>query len=169
MNDVIQSAGGIVYFLEKDNEPRYLIIKRLALSNKIERVAPKGKIQANEKIENTVLREVSEEAGIPINQMTLKQKVGITQLRNTGNIKGHMNKDVTYFLVEYAGNPADVQVEPVEGYIGVYKRATIQEVLALIYYKDIREIFRESYQINRHKKEKSDARKEFMDKYLDDN
>jgi len=76
-----------VYYLDKDGEPRYLLIKRLAVSKKIERVAPKGKVQQGESIQNTALREVSEEAGIPINQLKLKQELGTTQLRNTENIK----------------------------------------------------------------------------------
>jgi 8-oxo-dGTP pyrophosphatase MutT (NUDIX family) len=41
----------------------------------VERVAPKGKIQGNEDMQNTALREVSEETGIPINQMRIKQKI----------------------------------------------------------------------------------------------
>ncbi|MEI8009261.1 MAG: NUDIX domain-containing protein [bacterium] len=50
-------------------------MKRHALSGKIERVAPKGKIQGNEDIQKTALREVSEETGIPINQMRIKQQL----------------------------------------------------------------------------------------------
>lgn len=64
-----------MYYIASDGEPRYLLIKRHALSGKIERVAPKGKIQGNENIEKAALREVSEETGIPINQMKLKQKI----------------------------------------------------------------------------------------------
>lgn len=75
MTEVVQSAGGIVYYLAPDGEPRYLLIKRHALSGKIERVAPKGKIQAGEKIEEAALREVSEECGIPVDHLILKQKV----------------------------------------------------------------------------------------------
>ncbi len=40
-NEIIQSAGGIIYFIDQDNEPRFLIIKRQARTKKIERVAPK--------------------------------------------------------------------------------------------------------------------------------
>ncbi len=75
MSEIVQSAGGIVYYLAPDGEPRYLLIKRHALSGKIERVAPKGKIQAGEKIEETALREVSEECGIPQTLLKLRQKV----------------------------------------------------------------------------------------------
>jgi len=52
-----------------------LLIKRHALSGKIERVAPKGKIQGSEETTKAALREVSEETGIPINQMKIKQQL----------------------------------------------------------------------------------------------
>ena len=61
MAHVIQSAGGIVYYLGADKEPRYLLIKRHAMSGKIERVAPKGKVQQGETPEQAALREVGEE------------------------------------------------------------------------------------------------------------
>lgn len=75
MAEVVQSAGGILYYIDSQGEPRYLLIKRLALSGKIERNCPKGKIQAGEKIEEAALREVSEECGIPLDQLQLKQKI----------------------------------------------------------------------------------------------
>jgi hypothetical protein len=40
-----------------------------------------------------------------------------------------MDKDVTYFLVEYTGDPQKVRVEDGGGFIGVFKRATITEIL----------------------------------------
>jgi len=45
MNKLVKSAGGIIYYYDKNNDIRFLLIKRHALSGKIERVAPKGKIQ----------------------------------------------------------------------------------------------------------------------------
>jgi 8-oxo-dGTP pyrophosphatase MutT (NUDIX family) len=72
MGDIIQSAGGIVYYLASDGSPRYLLIKRHALSGKIEWVSPKGKLQGKESLEQAALREVSEETGLPINQLRLK-------------------------------------------------------------------------------------------------
>jgi len=41
MTDIVQSAGWIIYYLDNEWEPRYLLIKRHALSWKIEWVAPK--------------------------------------------------------------------------------------------------------------------------------
>ncbi|MFA7717286.1 MAG: NUDIX domain-containing protein [Candidatus Absconditabacterales bacterium] len=162
MGEIIQSAGGIVYYIAPDGEPRYLLIKRHALSGKIERVAPKGKIQAGEDIQQTALREVSEETGIPINQMKIKQKVGVTQLRNTEHQKGQMDKDVTYFLVQYFGNPDVVKIENIEGYIGIYKWSTLSEVLGLIYYQDIRELIRKCHTLINENKKISDIKQNFI-------
>lgn len=71
MVTIVQSAGGIVYYIHADGNPRYLLMKRYAVSKRIERVAPKGKIEPGESIEEAALREISEEAGIPINKMRL--------------------------------------------------------------------------------------------------
>lgn len=164
MWEIIQSAWGIVYYIAADGEPRYLLIKRHALSWKIERVAPKGKIQENEDVQKAALREVSEETGIPINQMRMKQKIGTTQLRNTERIKGQMNKDVTYFLIEYTGNPSVVNIENIEGYIGIYKWASLIEVLGLMYYQDIRELIRKAHSTIQESKKISNIKQDFMDK-----
>ena len=163
MWDIIQSAWGIVYYID-NGEPRYLLIKRLALSKKIERVAPKGKIQAWETIEKAATREVSEETGIPINQLRLKQQLGTTQLRNTENIKGQMDKDVTYFLMEFVGNPDVVDVHEKEWYIGIHKWATLNEVLGLIYYNDIRELIRKSYIVIKQDQKNNSIKKQFLQK-----
>ncbi len=164
MSPIIQSAWWIVYYVAQDWEPRYLLIKRHALSGKIERVAPKGKIQWNEDVQKTALREVSEETGIPINQMRIKQQLGKTQLRNTENQKGQMDKDVTYFLMEYTGNPDFVKIERAEGYIGIHKRCTLNEILALIYYQDIRELIRKSYAMIKDGQKNMDIKKDFMNR-----
>ena len=109
------------------------------------------------------MREVSEETGIPINQMKIKQKMGVTQLRNTENIKGQMDKDVTYFLIQYFGDPQMVRIENVEGYIGIYKWANLQEVLALIYYQDIREIIRKCHMLIQENQKNSTIKQHFID------
>jgi len=164
MWDIIQSAGGLIYYIWADQEPRYLIIKRYALSKKIERIAPKGKIQAWEKPELAALREVSEETWIPINQIKIKAEIWKTQLRSSESWKWQMDKDVTYFLMEYSWDPHTVEIQKDEGYIGVYKRATMDEVLWLVYYKDIRELFRDTYHIIKGYQKKNDIKKDFMDK-----
>lgn len=163
MAAVIQSAWGIVYYLDKQHEPLYLLIKRHALSGKIEWVAPKGKIQANESIENTALREVSEETKIPINQLRLKQHLGVTQIRNFEN-KWPLDKDVTYFLMEFLWDPSVVSIDQIEWYVGIHKWANLQEILWLIYYQDIRELIRQSYIIIKQQQKNSTVKKAFLDK-----
>ena len=163
MADVIQSAGGIVYYLDKDHEPHYLLIKRHALSGKIEWVAPKGKIQGDEAIEKTALREVSEETAIPINQLKLKQNLGVTQIRNLEH-RWPLDKDVTYFLMEFIGDPGVVSIDQIEGYVGIHKWATLQEVLGLIYYQDIRELMRKSHHLILQQKKNTSVKEAFLAK-----
>lgn len=164
MWDIIQSVWGIVYYLTPDGEPKYLLIKRHALSGKVERVAPKGKIQGNEDMQNTALREVSEETGIPINQMRIKQKIWTTQLRNTDHIKWHMDKDVTYFLIQYFGDTDAVKIENVEWYVWVSKWASLVDVLGLIYYQDIRELIRKAHSMIQEGQKINSIKKDFIDK-----
>lgn len=144
---IIQSAWGIVYYMAADGQPRYLLIKRHAMSGKIEWVAPKGKLQKGETPEQGAVREVSEEAGLSTEKLFIRQKIGSTSLRSTENQKGWMDKDVTYFLMSYDGDPSAVRIQTGEGYLGIYKWASIDEVLGLIYYQNMRELFRQTYNI----------------------
>jgi len=164
MEEIVQSAGGIIYYLAKDGDPRYLLIKRHALSGKIERVAPKGKIQEGENEKQAALREIWEETSLSLDKLMVKQFLGTTSLRSNETKRGHLNKDVTYFLMEYKGNPEDVRVIEGEGYIGVYKRATIQEVINLIYYEDIRELIRSSYFLVKQDQKVQNAKQELLKK-----
>lgn len=144
-NGVIQSAGWVVYYLAEDNEPRYLLIKRQALSKKIERVCPKGKIQVGEKPEDAAMREASEEAGMILNKLTIIADLGVVSIRTDDPSIGNLNKDTRYFLMLYSGDPTKLKIIDGEWYIGTYKRCTLQEVLALIFYPDMRETVRKSY------------------------
>lgn len=164
MVNIIQSAGWIVYYIANDGEPRYLLIKRYAISKKIERVAPKGKIESGESIEDAALREISEEAGIPINSMKLGAKLWVTELRSDESHKWQLNKDTTYFLVEYTGDPDLVSIEDGGGFTWVYMRATIKQVINLIYYQDIRELFRKAYHLLKNKNHTNKVKQDFMQK-----
>ncbi len=144
--NIIQSAGGIVYKLDSTGEPKYLLIKRYALSKKIEWVCPKWKLEKGETAKEAALREVVEEAWLPKKNIRIFHKLWVTKLRNTRNVKGMMNKDTTYFLMEYKGDTTDVDLEDSGGFIGIYKWATFNEVLGLIYYQDIRELIRKAHQ-----------------------
>ena len=130
MKEIVQSAGWIVYYLDKDGEPRYLIIKRHALSGKIERVAPKW----------------------------------TTSLRSSETKLWHLDKDVTYFLMKFTGDPNSVKLIEGEWYIWVYKRATIEEALWLMYYADIRELVRKSYFSIKEEKKNQWVKANFFDK-----
>lgn len=164
MAEVVQSAGGIVYYIAPDGEPRYLLIKRHALSGKIEWVSPKGKIQLGEKVEEAALREVSEECWIPIPFLRLKQKVWMTSLRSSETKKGHLDKDVTYFLMKYDGDPSAIKITDGEWYIGIYKWADIQQVLGLLYYEDIRELIRKSYLMIKEERKYRSVQQDFLKK-----
>ena len=138
---VIQSAGWIIYYIDGKGTPRFLIIKRHAMSGKIERVAPKWKIQKTESPQQAAVREVSEEVWISPDMLVIQSRIWSTSLRSSAEVKWWMDKDVTYFLMHYHWEPANVRVQPVEGYLWIFKWATLDEVLWLIYYKNMREIF----------------------------
>ncbi len=162
MTEIIQSAWGIVYYIS-DDWPRYLLIKRHAKSGKIEWVAPKGKIQQWESTETAALREIWEETWLPINNLLLKQKVWTTQLRSAD---GHwtLNKDVTYFLVEYSGDPSSVQIFDGEWYLGVYMRASISTIIELLYYPDMRELIRTAHLSITKQDKRSQIKEDFLKK-----
>lgn len=164
MVKLIKSAGGIIYYHDKDGDVRFLLIKRHALSGKIERVAPKWKIQSWETEEKAALREVSEETGIPLNLLMVRQKVGTAMITGLEDKQGKFEKEVTYFLMKYDWDPDLVDIQLVEWYLWTYKRATIADVLNLIYYADIRELFRKWFNMLKEQKKKNDVKKDFMKK-----
>lgn len=144
----VQSAGGVVYYIDKEiNEPRFLLLKRHALSKKIERIAPKGKIQNGELPEQAALREIEEEVGLRKEYLQVKQVLDTLSLQLYNNQwKLWVDKDITYFLMHYSGDPSDVKVIDGEWFTGVYKWARLEELLILIEYRDLRELFRQAYQ-----------------------
>ena len=142
---MIQSIGGIVYQII-NNEPIFFIMKRRAMSGKIEWVAPKGKIENNEKPEFTCVREISEETKMDINLLSIKTKLeGEVELKSMNFGKGTIDKTINYYLVEYAGAPDSVNVIDEEGLTGMYKRCTMKDIMTLVPYKDLRAVFREAY------------------------
>ena len=162
-SEIQQSAGGVIYYMAADNEPRYLLIKRQAMSKKIERVCPKGKVEAGETFEDAALREVSEETGLILNQLSIIEKLGVTSIRSTETTKWNLNKDMTFFLMYYVGDPDKITLIEGEWYIGVYKRCTLQEVMALIYYPDLRELIRQSYLTIKKDVKQDTIKKKFLD------
>lgn len=96
--------------------------------------------------------------------MTLRQEIGKTHLRSTDSDSGGMNKDVTYYLVEYTGDPDMVKIIHGEGYLGFYKWATIREVLELLYYQDMRELIRQADKIIGKQDSSSKIKQDFLKK-----
>ncbi|MDO4714545.1 MAG: hypothetical protein Q4B28_08155 [bacterium] len=88
----------------------------------------------------------------------------MTSLRSSETKRGHLNKDVTYFLMKYLGDPTQIRITDSEGYIGVYKRAKIQEVLGLLYYEDIRELIRKAYFFLQDEAKNQGVKKAFLQK-----
>lgn len=143
----VQSAWGVVYHIDKKSgEYRYLLVKRFALSKKIERIAPKWKIHPAETPEQAALREIHEETGLSVQNLQIKQLLDTVSLQlytDAGELG--VDKDITYYLVKYDGDPLAVKIADTEGFLWMYKWATIQEVLSLVIYKDLREVFRKAH------------------------
>ncbi len=142
---MIKSAGGIVYFIEKNQEPKFLILKRHSLSWKIEWVAPKWKIKPSETAENAAIREVSEETGIPINLLENQWYIWTLHIHLESEDKWKFDKSIDYFLLKFLWNPNKLNIPSTEWYLWVYKRATINEIFNLIYYPALRDIFYKAY------------------------
>lgn len=88
----------------------------------------------------------------------------MTSLRSSETKKGHLDKDVTYFLMKYEGDPTAIQITDGEGYIGIYKWADIQQVLGLLYYEDIRELIRKSYLMIKEERKYRSVQQDFLKK-----
>jgi len=88
----------------------------------------------------------------------------MTSLRSSETKKGHLDKDVTYFLMKYEWDPSQIQVTDGEGYIGIYKWADIQQVLGLLYYEDIRELIRKSYLMIKEERKNRSIQQDFLKK-----
>lgn len=147
MSQKVFSAWWVVYTMDpKTGNPVFLVVKRLALSKKIERVAPKWKIQQWETEQQAALREIEEEVWLDRTLLKIKKKLDTVSLQLYSN-DGTMwiNKDITYFLVEYMWDRTQVQVCDSEWYTWMYTRWDIKKMISLVTYKDIRELYRKWY------------------------
>lgn len=143
----ILSAWWVIYHIDPHTrEPRFLIVKRHALSKKIEWVAPKGKIQQWETAEKAALREISEEMWLDKDKLVARKMLDVVSLQlYNSHGKIWLDKDITYFLVEYLGEPDDVEVIDGEWFMWIYKRADITNAINLISYTDLRNLYRQAY------------------------
>lgn len=99
------SSGGIVY-RERGGNIEILLLKWRNSANKLEYVIPKGKIEAGEVAKDTALREISEEAGLYLDELEIIKFV--TKLHYTYTAAYLENapvidKDVYLFIVKYVG------------------------------------------------------------------
>lgn len=136
---MIKSAGWII-FIEKDN-PKFLILKRQSLSKKIERTAPKWKIKENEDALTAALREIKEETNISPEYLINYWYLWEFEIHLEDENKKKFDKHITYYLFEYTWNKDNIKVANVEWYIWNYKWADITELLNMIYYSQLRNIF----------------------------
>ena len=138
---MIESFGGIIYIL-KDGKPHFLVLKRQALSKKIEWTAPKWKAEEGENPVETAKREIFEETNLKPELLEEKWKLWDFMISFPDN---SFSKKVTYFLFEYKWNPDDVKICDSEGYLWIYKWLPIDKVINLIPYKGLRELYRKGY------------------------
>lgn len=146
-NSIQKSAGWIIYYIDKDAQPRFLLLKRYALSKKIEWVAPKWKVSPGENPEETAIREICEETWIKPNDLVLQQQVWVLNLSLHSEEKWNLDKDIIYFLVNFKWDPSSIKVDMVEWYLWIFKWYTVEEVLGLLYYENFRELFRKAYKM----------------------
>jgi len=143
----VQSAWGIVYYIDKKTHtPKFLLVKRHALSKKIEWVAPKWKIQNGELPKQAAIREIGEEVWLQSKDLQVKQKLDTLSLQlYNDDGKLWVDKDITYFLILHSGQPEDVNVAHVEWYVGMYRWVDIESAMWLIEYRNLRELVRTAY------------------------
>jgi len=142
MNQQIESFGWIIYIM-KEWKPHFLIIKRQALSKRIEWTAPKWKSESGEKPIETAKREIMEETWINPELLENKGLLGDFLITFPDT---NFNKKVTYFLFKYNGNENDIKISDTEGYVGIYNWLPIESILNLIPYRGLRELYRKGYQ-----------------------
>ncbi len=163
--EVIQSAWGIIYFVDEHDTTRFLIIKRQAKTKKIERVAPKGKVKPWEDQKQTALREVCEETWLPINNLIIWEKVWTVELRQEdAKFAVAFEKDMSFFLMRYIWDPDMVNILDWEWYTWQHKRATIEDVSNLIYFPNMRTIFLNAFNIIKKKVKNNSVKEAFLRK-----
>jgi len=138
----VESFGWIIYFM-KDNIPYFLVLKRQAMSKKIEWTAPKWKSKWQEDPIETAKREIEEETCINPDLLLDKWKLWdfLISFPDTDFVK-----KVTYFLFEYKWDKNKVKVSDSEWYIWVYNWLPIEKIINLVEYKTLRELYRKWYQ-----------------------
>ena len=102
--EIINAAGGLI----SNESGEYLLIRR---NNRWD--LPKGKQEAGEDIELTAIREVSEECGIPLDQITLESF--ICRTAHTYNVYGPENLKHTFWYLMQTDSKVEFQPQTEEG------------------------------------------------------
>lgn len=126
-----KSSGWVVY-RKRNGKIEILLLRWLNSRKQEELVIPKGKIEPGEVAKDTALREISEEAGVKIEDLEIIKFV--TKLNYTytaGYLKDNpvVDKDVYLFIVRYNGND-DPVVRKEERFTG-YEWVDIEKVKKL--------------------------------------
>ena len=137
----VESFGWIIYYM-KDNQPYFLVIKRQALSKRIEWTAPKWKKEEWESPIQTAKREIFEETWIK--EEDLIEKWFLWNFNISFPDTNYL-KQVTYFLFEFKWEPNSLKIADTEWYVGVFNWLKIDSILNLISYKWLRELYRKAY------------------------
>lgn len=101
------SAGGVVY----RNVDGVLDIQ--LIQDRYGKISlPKGKMEAGENTEQTALREILEETGI-IGK--IEELIEVVKYTYNHSVKGKVDKEVYYYLVQAVGGELHAQVEEIRG------------------------------------------------------
>jgi len=135
------SAGGLVYKREKGKIFVLLILKKPWRRNDKKDIwtYPKGRIDGEEKLEETAVREVREEAGV-VGQ--IEEKLGSVKFTFTWEGE-NIFKIVTYYLMKYvSGDPSGHDYEVAEA-----KWFELSEAEKFLTYKADKETFEKARSI----------------------
>lgn len=105
-----KSSGWVVY-RKRDGKIQILLLKWLNSRKQEELVIPKWKIESGEVAKDTAVREISEEAGIPIQDLEIiKFVTKLSYTYTAGYLKDNpvIDKDVYLFIVKYHGKQKPV-------------------------------------------------------------
>ncbi|MBO4203815.1 hypothetical protein J5893_03220 [bacterium] len=66
-------------------------------------------------------------------------------------------------MIKYTGDPSLIKIIEGEGYIGIYKRMDIQQIINLIFYEDLRELIRKAYFLIKEEQKNQSVKQSFID------
>ena len=128
--ELITSAGGVVM----DSANRVLLLKRRTEGTW---VLPKGRVEPEETLQSTALREVEEETGLA--KLKIERKIGMVRYVFYWRPEEvNFKKTVHYFLMS-ADNGAEIKLEPD---FAEFTWANLEEAMKLLTFENDRRIVR---------------------------